>query len=216
MRLRFETRAGEVSGLADGPSAASSVLVLGHGAGAGMESEFMSAVAAAVGRRGIRVIRFNFPFAEAGRKRPDPPPALEVCYRDVLGEVRAQTQGNVFAGGKSLGGRIASHLAAAGDPVAGLVFLGYPLHPPGRPDKLRDRHLYALETPMLFVEGTRDPFCPLETLERVRARLAAPNQVVVIDDGDHSFKVRKSSGRSTHEAWSEAAGAVARWVTERT
>jgi hypothetical protein len=111
-----------------------------------------------------------------------------------------------------MGGRIASHIAAAGSPCDGLVFLGYPLHPPGRPERIRDAHLYHLQVPMLFVEGTRDPFCPLETLDRVRAKLRVPVEVAVIDDGDHSFKVRKASGRSSEEALGEVIERVAGWI----
>jgi predicted alpha/beta-hydrolase family hydrolase len=111
-----------------------------------------------------------------------------------------------------MGGRIASYVGTTTD-VSGLVFLGYPLHPPGRPDRMRDAHLAEVRAPMLFVEGTRDPFCPLDTLETVRARLPR-SSLVVIEDGDHSFKVRKSSGRSTRDAWDEAVDAVASWVNQ--
>lgn len=113
-----------------------------------------------------------------------------------------------------MGGRISSHVVSAGLKVDGLVFLGYPLHPPGRPDRVRDQHLYSIDSPMLFVQGTRDPFCPLNTLDNVRSKIPAPTEVAVIDDGDHSFKVRKSSGRSTMDAWTEAVGAVTNWTAK--
>ena len=112
-----------------------------------------------------------------------------------------------------MGGRIASYLPARGVECEGLVFLGYPLHPPGRPDRIRDEHLYALETPALFVEGTRDPFCPLPLLEQVRAKMTAPTGLAVVEDGDHSFKVRKSSGRTTGEALQEIWDDVAAWMS---
>lgn len=118
----------------------------------------------------------------------------------------------MFAGGKSMGGRIASQVVAGGTDVDGLVFLGYPLHPPGKPERLRADHLAAIRPPMLFVEGTRDPFCPLATLEKVLDGLSAQTDLVVISDGDHSYRVRKSSGRSTADAWSEVAGAVRDWI----
>ena len=114
-----------------------------------------------------------------------------------------------------MGGRIASHIVADGEDASGLIFLGYPLHPPGRPDRIRDAHLRAIEVPMLFIEGTRDPFCPLDTLDRALKKVPAATSVVVIEDGDHSFKLRKSSGRSTEAAWREVIDAVASWVDER-
>jgi predicted alpha/beta-hydrolase family hydrolase len=176
-----------------------------------MDSAFMVAAAAALGGEGFRVCRFNFLYTELCKKAPDRQPVLEETYRAVLDEVRSQHD-RVVIGGKSLGGRIASMIVAQGAPADGLVFFGYPLHPPGRPEKIRKAHLSDIEVPMLFVEGTRDPFCPLETLEGVRAELTAPNEVAVIDGGDHSLKVPKSSGRSTEEAWAEASSTVAEWL----
>lgn len=111
-----------------------------------------------------------------------------------------------------MGGRIASHIVADGTQADGLVYLGYPLHPPGRPERIRDAHLGDIKTPQLFVEGTRDPFCPLETLAEVIGKRRLKADVVVIDDGDHSLKVRKSSGRSTEQAWDEAIGAIETWI----
>jgi predicted alpha/beta-hydrolase family hydrolase len=113
-----------------------------------------------------------------------------------------------------MGGRIASHVVAEGYDVDALVFFGYPLHPPGRPERIRDEHLYQVKPPMLFVEGTRDPFCPLNTLEKVRKKLPGHSDVVVIDDGDHSFKVRKGSGRMTTDAWTEVVERAAGWIAE--
>ena len=208
---KIDTPAGPVSVVFDGPEESQVLVVLAHGAGAPMDSDFMRAMAQALGERDFRVCRFNFAYMEQGRKAPDRQPALEQTYRAVVDEVRSQAD-QVVIGGKSLGGRIASLIAADGAPVDGLVFLGYPLHPPGRPDRIRKAHLPAIRVPMLFVEGTRDPFCPLDTLEEVRAELTAPTELAVIDDGDHSLKVRKSSGRSTEEAWTEAAEAVASWL----
>lgn len=211
----IQTPAGPVSYLVDGDKA-DTVVVLAPGAGADMRAEFMEVFAKGFAARGARVVRFNFAYAEQGRKSPDRQPVLEDTYRAVVEHVRASmSPKKLVLGGKSMGGRIASHIAASGTEVDGLVFLGYPLHPPGRPDRLRDAHLYDIKAPMLFVEGTRDSFCPLETLERVRAKIAAPNDLYVVDDGDHSLKVRKSSGRSTPEAWEEAITAVAQWISSR-
>jgi len=180
-----------------------------------MESTFMSSVAPGLGGEGFGVWRFNFLYQERGRKSPDRAPVLEETYRSVIDEVRGRGAGTLVAGGKSMGGRIASQVAASGAPVDGLVFHGYPLHPPGRPERMRDAHLHDIAVPMLFVEGTRDPFCPLETLEKVRAGLTAPTEVAVIDGGDHSFKARKSSGRTTEQAWGLVVQMTADWIRRR-
>jgi uncharacterized protein len=207
-----ETRAGTVPVAVQGGEGAET-LILAHGAGAGMRHPFMREVAAAISASGITVVRFNFAYIEAGRKAPDRQPVLEETYAAVVAEVRRRlSPPHLFLGGKSMGGRIASHLPGRGVECDGLVFLGYPLHPPGRPDRLRDAHLLTLKIPMLFVEGTRDPFCPLDTLGEVRGRLHAPNDLLVIDDGDHSFKVRKSSGRDSDAALAEVANGVIQWL----
>ena len=191
----------------DGPT----TIVLGHGAGASLTSDYMAFFAVELARRGHRVVRFNFPYMEAGRKAPDRQPVLIETFRAVVDGV-ASGAGKMIVGGKSMGGRIASHAVAEGMAADGLVFLGYPLHPPGRPERIRDAHLHDIKAPILFVEGTRDPFCPLETLEKVRAGIGTDTEVLVIDDGDHSLKVRKSSGRDTAAAWAEAADGIDAWI----
>jgi uncharacterized protein len=206
---QLDTRHGPVSVLRDGPADAETAVVLAPGAGADMHHDFMQVVADGLTQRGVSVVRFNFPYAERGRKAPDKQPVLEDTYRDVVDSLQT---GKLVLGGKSMGGRIASHVVASGVRCDGLLFLGYPLHPPGRPERIRDAHLREILTPMLFIEGTRDPFCPLDTLEGARRRFTAPNEVVVIEDGDHSFKVRKSSGRSTNDAWQEVIEASASWI----
>ena len=212
---RFETGAGEVSARVDGDGS-ERLLLLAHGAGAGMDHPFMRSVAEGLAMAGIGVMRFNFAYTEQARKAPDRQNVLERTFSEVAAGARELlSPGKLFLGGKSMGGRIASHLAAAGEPCDGLVFLGYPLHPPGRPERIRDAHLYEIDVPMLFVEGTRDPFCPLDTLGPVLSQLKAPHDLVVIEDGDHSFKVRKSSGRTSAEALGEVVGAVAEWVASR-
>ena len=179
-----------------------------------MHSEFMSFMADALAEAGLRTCRFNFPYLEAGRKSPDRAPVLEETYRRVVDAVERRWSGPIYLGGKSMGGRIASQVVAGGVEAAGLVFLGYPLHPPGKPERIRDEHLYQVKPPMLFVEGTRDPFCPLAALEGVRSKLPGRADVVVIEDGDHSFKVRKASGRSTAEAWGEVVSVVRDWIAQ--
>jgi len=212
MRDAAETPTGPVTLAWDGPPDAAAVAVLAPGAGGGMESRFMSVLSAGIASAGVRVCRFNFFYFEQGRRSPDRAPVLQDTYRAVVAHVRERHRGPLVLGGKSMGGRIASHLVASGEQADGLFFLGYPLHPPGRPDRMRDAHLYTVEVPMLFVEGTRDPFCLLETLASVRAAIRAENQLVVIEDGNHSLEVRKSSGRTTTEAWAEAADAVGGWL----
>lgn len=205
------TAHGELSVAFDGAAGADTVIVLGHGAGGPLGSDYMEFFAHELSGKDVRVVRFNFAYMERGRRAPDKQPVLEATFREVVDQVIGDAARTVL-GGKSMGGRIASHVVAAGFPAAGLVFLGYPLHPPGRPERIRDEHLRAVSCPMLFVEGTRDPFCPLDTLERVTGKLSAKAEVVVINDGDHSLKVRKSSGRSTLDAWGEAAEAIRAWL----
>ena len=196
----------------DGPSDPSQVLVLAHGAGAPMDSDFMDFFADALTTDRRAVARFNFAYMEQGRRSPGSPKASEDTYAAVLQYLRKElSPTTLFVGGKSYGGRMASHLAAHGAEIDGLVFLGYPLHAPGRPDSIRDEHLEAIAAPMLFVEGTRDPFCPLATLEKVRKKLARTD-LIVVEDGDHSLKVRKASGRSTKEAWAEVATRISEWL----
>jgi uncharacterized protein len=209
---RVTTNIGELSTIIGGPKSAPTTLVLGHGAGAGMKSDFMEAFASGVARRGVSVWRFNFPYAERGTRAPDRAPVLEEAFRAVAAAARERASGPLLLGGKSLGGRIASHLAAAQEPCAGLVLLGYPLHPPGKPERLRIEHLPHIRVPTLFVEGTRDPFCPLPTLRRVLEEAEIEAEVAVIEDGDHSLTVIKASGSSTADAWEEVVDVVADWI----
>lgn len=197
----------------DGSAEATSVLVLAHGAGADMSHDYMVHFAQHLSSSHVAVCRFNFRYTEQGRRAPDKQPVLEDTYRGVVEQVRAErSPRRLFLGGKSMGGRIASHIVAGGTEVDGLVYLGYPLHPPGKPERLRDAHLGDIKVPQLFVEGTRDPFCPLDTLTEVIRKRRLKADVVVIDGGDHSLKVRKSSGRTTTEAWNEAIGAIMTWM----
>jgi len=202
-----------VNVLWSGSDRAPSVLLLAHGAGADMNHEFMAYFAHELGSDELAVGRFNFRYSEAGRRSPDKQPVLEATYREVVEQVvDERSPQRLFVGGKSMGGRIGSHIVASGARADGLVYLGYPLHPPGRPERIRDAHLGDIKVPQLFVEGTRDPFCPLDTLQDVIGKRRLNAEVLVIDDGDHSLKVRKSSGRSTRQAWDEAIGAIGAWI----
>lgn len=200
-----------------GPLAGVAV-VLGHGAGADMTNRFLSAVHEGLAARGALVLKFNFAYTEAGRKAPDPPARLLAAYRAAAAWLAARPAARgraLVLGGKSMGGRVASHLAALGDPADGLLFLGYPLHPAGQPAKLRDAHLGAIRAPMLFVAGTRDPLCDLALLAPVLRRLGRRATLAVIADGDHSFHVRKASGRDDAAAIAEVIEAAARWLARR-
>ncbi|CAN5691317.1 alpha/beta hydrolase [soil metagenome] len=197
----------------NGSDSASSVLILAHGAGADMNHEYMAYFADKLGSADLAVARFNFRYTDEGRRAPDKQLVLEDTYREAVQQVADErSPRSLFIGGKSMGGRIGSHIVAGGTQADGLVYLGYPLHPPGRPERIRDAHLGDIKAPQLFVEGTRDPFCPLDTLAEVIGKRKLKADVVVIDDGDHSLKVRKSSGRSTKQAWDEAIGAIATWI----
>jgi uncharacterized protein len=187
---------------------AMAALVLGHGAGAGQHSGFMVEAARQLSARAIVVATFDFPYVVAGRKSPDKPPVLEAAWRGAIAEARAHDALRalpLFIGGKSMGGRIASHVAAQGaEGVSGLVFLGYPLHPPGRPQQRRDAHLPAIAQPMLFVQGSRDEFGTADDIRELLPRLNPQTQLFEVADGDHSFKVRvKTAGKKQDTVFSE-------------
>lgn len=191
-------------------------LILGHGAGANQTSGFMVAFAAALAERGIDIVTFNFLYSEQGRRIPDPTAKLEGCWRAVIGSVRDRiTSGTakLALGGKSMGGRIASQVAARGvGDLAGLVFLGYPLHPPGRPDRMRAAHLRDVKAPMLFVQGSRDAFgTPIE-LQPIVSQLDTPADLFVVEGGDHSFKVPKSTGVSQREVHGAIQDQIGTWL----
>lgn len=171
-------------------------LVLAHGAGAGQTHPFMVRAGRALAARGLSTATFDFPYITAGRKVPDRAPILEDAWRAAIEAARGAFAGlPLFIGGKSMGGRIASHVAAEGGLGApgGLVFLGYPLHPPGNPERRRDAHLPRIAEPMLFVQGSRDPF---GTADEIRSLLPALQRATLheINEGDHSFKVPKRAG----------------------
>jgi len=192
-------------------------LVLGHGAGAGQHSGFMVEFANALADLGIDVITFNFLYTEQRRRLPDRAPVLEECYTAVIRAVRERVdtaRRRLFIGGKSMGGRIATQVAAADAslPVSGLVLLGYPLHPPGQPDRLRDSHLALVRRPMLFVQGTRDSFGTPEELAPILTRLTPVPLVYVVDNGDHSFKLQKREPARQAEVFRSIQQAIVGWI----
>lgn len=202
-----------LSALWDPAPEARAVLVLAHGAGAGKDHPFLNGVAQALPQFGLSVLRFNFPYMDAGKKFPDRAPRALQAWNTVLDLAEGQlAQGlPVFAAGKSFGGRMASLMAAEGRQVPGLVFLGYPLHAPKKSEKLRDAHLYGLDTPLLFLQGTKDPFAEPELLEQVVARLGERARLSWVEGGDHSFKTARS-GRSVEQDGAQLAEPVADFV----
>jgi predicted alpha/beta-hydrolase family hydrolase len=186
-------------------------IILAHGAGQGINSPFMKFFHEALPKRGFLSVQFNFEYIEKGRKIPDPQPKMQALYRDVVREVaEVHHPRKIFIGGKSMGGRVASYIAAGTEGVRGLVFLGYPLHAPGKHDQLRDAHLYEIELPMLFLSGTRDTLAERHLLEKVVQRLGPRATLVWTEGGDHSLKV----GRSGTAPLEAAADAIREWLKQ--
>jgi predicted alpha/beta-hydrolase family hydrolase len=207
--------AGEVSALLMMPAQARALYVLAHGAGAGMRHPFLEAIARRLAAQGIGTLRYQFVYTERGGHRPDPEPVLLVTVRAAIAEgIRIADGLPVLAGGKSMGGRMTSRAAAA-EPlpgeVAGLVFLGFPLHPAGRPGTSRADHLANVALPMLFLQGTRDTLADLALLGPVLEKLGPRATLRVIEHADHGFHVLKSSGRNDGDVLDELGEAVAGW-----
>jgi uncharacterized protein len=190
----------------------STVFVCAHGAGGNMADKGVLSVTRALGARGLDVVRFNFLYKEKRSGRPDPMPKLKETTAAVVARVRAELRpATLIIGGRSMGGRAASMLAADGFDCSGLLLLAYPLHPAGRPDQLRDAHLPAIRVPVLCINGTRDALCTRELMDQVVARVTAPWQMHWIDGADHSFHVLKSSGRDDAQVMTEIADVAEGW-----
>lgn len=195
-----------------------STLVLAHGAGAPQRHPFMVSFARALSARGVDIMTFNFLYTEQRRKVPDRMPQLVTCYRAAIEAARSEipsARERLFIGGKSMGGRAATHVAAGDSALglAGIVLLGYPLHPPGRPDQLRDAHLPDVKRPMLFVQGSRDTFGTPSELKPILASLDPLPTLHHVEGGDHSFKVSGRDSRSRQEAvYREIQDAIAEWI----
>src|SRR5881296_1721699 len=196
-----------VSGLLQAPREARACCVLAHGAGAGMTHPFMTAIAKGLAERGTATLRYQFPYMEQGSKRPDAPKLAQATVRAaVLEESRLLPELALFAGGKSFGGRMTSQAQAASPlpGVRGLVFLGFPLHPPGQPSNERAKHLLDVKIPLLFLQGTRDDFAHLPLLESLCKQLGARATLKLFQDADHSFHVPARTGRKDSEIRIEA------------
>src|SRR5947207_1147508 len=204
-----------VSGLLQSPPAARACCVLAHGAGAGMTHPFMAATANGLAARGIATLRYQFPYMEEGSKRPDAPRLAHATVRAaVLETSRLVPELALFAGGKSFGGRMTSQAQAA-SPLSGargLVFLGFPLHPPGQPSEQRAKHLFDVQIPMLFLQGTRDDFASRELVEAVCKQLGERATLKLFQDADHSFHVPARTGRKDAEVGAELLDALAAWI----
>jgi hypothetical protein len=197
------------------PPHSTCLLVLAHGAGAGMRHPFLEGFSRRLAERGVATLRYEFPYLQAGRRRPDPSAVLEASVREAVDRALEDADGlSLFAGGKSLGGRMTSRAAAAGglEPVRGLVFLGFPLHPPGRPGTERADHLPRVGLPMLFLQGTRDALAAPDELEPVCKALGARATLKFFEDADHSFHVPARSGRTDAQVRRDVLDELAEWI----
>ncbi|HET9671306.1 MAG TPA: alpha/beta family hydrolase [Actinomycetota bacterium] len=212
--LQVDTVKGPVSARYARGAAPFATIVVAHGAGAGMDHPFLAGFARACGEAGLAVLRFNFPYVEAGRRAPDGEPVLRDAWRAAFAAAADRAAEPVWASGKSLGGRVASMCVADGEvPAAGLVFLGYPLHPPGKPERIRDEHLSRIEVPMLFLQGTADPFARPDLLRAVVERLGHRATLTPIEGGGHSFEVR-GQRRDPRDVGAALAPAAASFIRE--
>ena len=213
--LTIATGDASVSALLLAPTDARACYVLAHGAGAGMTHPFMGAAAQGLAARGIATLRYQFPYMERGSRRPDTPRVAHAAVHAAAVEAAQRLPGlPLFAGGKSFGGRMTSQAQAASPlpGVRGLVFLGFPLHPAGKPSDERAAHLFDIGIPMLFLQGSRDDLASLELLEPVVAKLGAKATLAVFADADHSFHVPARSGRKDAQVLAEVLDAFAGWL----
>jgi len=220
-----ETQSGDAILLQDGgslpavwltPPHPRAVVALAHGAGAGMQHPFMCAIHQGLAAGGFVSVKFQFPYMAAGRKVPDRAPVLESAWHAVLRALRERHPDLLLvAAGKSMGGRMASRVAAEGADVDALLMLGYPLHPAGRPQQVRADHFPRIRLPSLFVQGTRDSLCELALLPPALATLGGPTTLHLVEGGDHSFKVLKRAGRDQSEVDSEVLQTCVDWIGEQ-
>ena len=217
MAASAELRIGDVSGLLLRPDHARLLYVLAHGAGAGMRHPFLEAIAQRLAEQGIATLRYQFPYMERRSSRPDSPAVAAATVRAAVVEAARVAPGlPLIAGGKSFGGRMTS-TAQAEEPlpnVRGLVFLGFPLHPPGRPGDQRAEHLARVQIPMLFLQGDRDEFADLKLLTPLIERLGQRATLHLVEGGDHSFKVPKRTGRTAADVMADLVGTIDGWAKE--
>lgn len=207
-KIELKLDRGVASGLLFVPPQAKDIgVTLAHGAGGTMNQPFMSFFHRGIAEAGYPCLKFNFLYTEMRRKVPDPQPLLLECFRKAMEETPGD---RLFTGGKSMGGRMASYLGNE-ERVKALFFLGYPLHPPGKPEKLRDQHLYSIRKPMLFVGGTKDPFARFDLLENTVDRIGEYASTHLIEGAGHSLELPKKSGRTEQQILAEALDALIGW-----
>ena len=200
------------------PKGYKKAIIIAHGAGQDMHSAFISALHEGIADMNILTVKFNFPYLEQGRKAPDQPSVLIATWQAVIDTVIEKTgltHEHIVLSGKSMGGRYTSLLAAEQNKFGGLVFFGYPLHPAGKPEKLRDEHLSTIDSPMLFIQGTRDSLCKLDRLRPVLAGLIPHPDLHIVEGRDHSFKMLKSLNRSERSVWDEIIRISGEWICRR-
>lgn len=209
---------GSTSGLLQVPANAEACYVFAHGAGAGMSHAFMAAIAQGLAERGIATLRFNFPYMEQGSKRPDSPAVAHAAIRAAVAQASRQLPGvPLFAGGKSYGGRMTTQAQAAKPlpGVRGIVLVGFPLHPAGKPSTERAAHLASVKVPMLFLQGTRDALADLELITETTAGLGTRAALHVVEGADHAFHVLVRSGRNDEQVREELLDSMADWMKKR-
>lgn len=212
--VRIKWHDGAVTGRWRRPrSARGPAVLLAHGAGTDQDHASIVALREGIAAAGHPVLTFNYPYTEAGRKRPDRQPVLLDCHRAAARWLRSHYRGAVVFAGRSMGGRMASYLAAEGAPMAGLVLFAYPLHPPGKPERLRRDHLAAIRVPMLFFAGTRDALSRLDLFDRWVRPLPTAT-VILIEDGDHSFRVPKRTGRTPQDVIDSIISDTVAWIRQ--
>jgi predicted alpha/beta-hydrolase family hydrolase len=218
-RLKLDLEnAASVSALLQRPENARACFVFAHGAGAGMSHPFMETVATGLSGRGVATLRYQFPYMEKGSRRPDAPAVAHAAVRAAVAEAARCCPGlPLVAGGKSFGGRMTSQAQAIAPlpGVRGLAFLGFPLHPPGKPSTSRAAHLSDINIPMLFLQGTRDDFAEMRLLEPVVKDLGGVASLHLVQEADHSLHVPARSGRNDREVMSEVLDALAHWIGQR-
>lgn len=192
------------------------LFVFAHGAGGNMNDRAVVSTSRALNERGVATVRFNFLYKEKKSGRPDPMPKLKDTFSAVIDRVRAEiSPPTLIIGGRSMGGRAASMLAADGFDAAGLLLLAYPLHPPGKPEQLRDAHLPSISMPVICFNGTRDPFCTPSLMEEVLKRVATNWEMHWVEGADHSFHVLKSSGKTDAQVLDQMSDTIQNWVERR-
>ncbi len=215
IQIRVSESAGTVSALLQSPSEAECLLVLAHGAGAGMRHRFLQSICEKLGELHIATLRYQFPYMEQGKKRPDQKPVLYDTVRAAIDCASKVSDGlPLFAGGKSMGGRMTSNAAAEKplDTLRGIIFLGFPLHPPGKLGTERADHLKRVTSPMLFLQGTKDEFAELTLLKPVCKDLGSLSTLHLFEEANHSFHVPKKSGKTDADMMNELAGTIRDWT----